>query len=349
MRNNVVADAPGRVNLIGEHTDYHQGYVLPTVIPQRSRARVSRRADGRVHAFSRETGEAREYTIGAETPTQTWIDYVQGLTCVLRSLTSELCGFDLLVESDVPVGSGLSSSAALTVSILRALRELNGLAYDDVELAQIAQRAENEFVGAPVGIMDPMACSVGRAGTALFLDTRSLAIQLVPLPSEAELVIIDSGVKHRHAGGGYVNRRRESFEAAAQMQVTTLRDATLDQLAASGMSDTLRRRARHIITENQRVLDTVAALTNGDLPRAGALFSASHLSMRDDYEVSTPEVDRLVELAQRHPDVYGARLTGGGFGGAVVMLVCAGAGTRVADEVLRGYGTTQRVILLQHE
>jgi galactokinase len=340
--NEATAEAPGRVNLIGEHTDYHQGYVLPTVIPQRTRVHVVARSDRRVRASSRETGgDIREYLLGAETRTHTWIDYIQGVTHALRPLSASVRGFDLRVESDVPLGSGLSSSAALEVSVLRALREVFALDFDDVELARIGQRVETEFVGAPVGIMDQMACSLARDGEALFLDTRSLAYRRVPLPPAAELVVINSGVRHEHAGGEYAVRRRESFAAAAWLGVDWLRDATPAQTAdADKLPEPLGRRARHVITENQRVLDACDALAAGDLTRLGELFNASHRSMRDDYETSTPDVDRLVDRATADPDVYGARLTGGGFGGSVVLLVRAGNGNAVAFRVLRSYNTS---------
>jgi galactokinase len=340
--------APGRVNLIGEHTDYHQGFVLPTVIPQSTHVQVTARSDRLVRVVSREKpGDDREYTLGAERPTRDWIDYIQGVTVALSGQSPRLPGFDLVVESDIPLGSGLSSSAALEVSVLRALRTLYDLPFDDVELARLAHRAETEFVGAPVGIMDQMACSVGRPGEALFLDTRSLAFEHVPLPQTAELIVIDSGIEHHHASGAYATRRRESFMAATMLGVTYLRDVPLEQLPRARMlPDPLGRRACHIISENQRVLDSVGALRARDLPAAGRLFSASHGSMRDDYEISTAEIDRLVELGCADRDVYGARLTGGGFGGSVVMLARAGSAQDVVSRVLREYGDGRAATLL---
>ena len=335
----VTADAPGRVNLIGEHTDYHQGFVLPTVIPQRTRVELRARSDRHVYAVSREAANGdRHYEIGAERVTHSWLDYVQGVTHALRAIAPSLPGFHLRIESDVPLGSGLSSSAALAVSVLRGLRELFALSFDDVELARVAQRVETEFVGAPVGIMDQMACSVARDGEALFLDTRSLAYQHVLLPADAELVVINSGVRHQHAGGEYATRRQESFEAAARLGVPYLRDldvAALDRVTA--LAEPWARRARHVVTENQRVLEAVDALRQGDLSRLGALFYASHESMRHDYETSTPEIDLLVDLGRYDPEVFGARLTGGGFGGSVVMLVHAGAAITVSRRILESY------------
>jgi galactokinase len=346
----VRADAPGRVNLIGEHTDYHGGYVLPAVIPQRARVEARTRADRRVRAWSAAVDEpVQEYAIGAETRGRGWLDYVQGVTTLLRQEGAPVSGVDLRIESDVPVGAGVSSSAALEVSVLRALRSLYAWSLDDVALAKLAQRVETEFVGVPVGIMDQMASSVGRDGEALFVDTASLAIERLPLPRDAALVVIDSGVVHQHAGGEYVTRRRESFEAATRLGVERLRDAGLERLPQlSTLPPLLARRARHVITENQRVLDAVTALRDGDVARLGALFNASHASMRDDYETSTPEIDTLVTIAQQHPSVYGARLTGGGFGGAVVMLAEAPNAARVARGVRDLYTqqTGRRAVVL---
>jgi galactokinase len=335
----VTAEAPGRVNLIGEHTDYHQGLVLPTAIPQRTRVELCARTDRAVHAASRETGgTVSRYLLGAEAVTHSWIDYVQGVTRALSEVAPALQGFDLRIESDVPLGSGLSSSAALEVSLLRGLREMFALALSDVELARIAHRAETEFVGAPVGIMDQIACSLAREGEALLLDTRSLDFQRLPLPRHAELVVIDSGVRHHHAGGEYATRRNESFEAAARLGVQFLRDlGEADLGRINALPDRWARRARHIVTENQRVRDAAEALIRGDLVRTGALFYASHDSMRDDYQTSIAEIDLLVDLARQHSSVYGARLTGGGFGGAVVMLVRAGESAATAAGILDAY------------
>ena len=338
----VTAQAPGRVNLIGEHTDYHDGYVLPTVLPQRTSASVRPRADRVVRARSEGVDErGAEYVVGEESRSGTWLDYVQGVTAVLASRQMGIGGFDLEVTSDVPVGAGVSSSAALEVSLLRALREVFALPLDDLLLARVAQAVETDFVGAPVGIMDQMASSIGHAGEALFIDTRSLAFERLPLPP-ADLVVIASGVTHRHAGGGYVARRAESFDAARRLGVAHLRDVEGKAPSLDKLPSILARRARHVISENQRVLDAVDAIRCGDAPRLGALFNASHRSMRDDYEVSTAAVDTLVALGQQHPRILGARLTGGGFGGAVVMLAQRGHGRDAADTIRREYARLTR-------
>jgi galactokinase len=333
------AAAPGRVNLIGEHTDYHEGYVLPTVIPQRTVVHGARRGDGLARVWSSGISpDIVDYVIGAELRGRGWLDYVQGVTATLVAAGHPIGGLDLMIRSGVPPGAGVSSSAALAVAVLRLLRSLWALELDDVEIARAAQRSESTFVGAPVGIMDPMVCSLGVEREALFLDTRTLTRTVVPIPPTAEVVVVDSGQSHRHAGGEYVTRRRESFEAARQLGVSHLRDVDAAALAAArGLSPLLTRRARHVVTENQRVLDTVAALRGGDMRAAGALLDRSHQSLRDDYEVSTPEIDALVASAQRHPDVYGARLTGGGFGGSVVMLVRGGAGRASSRAIASDY------------
>ena len=345
------ADAPGRVNLIGEHTDYHDGFVLPAVIPQRTRAMVHGRVDRRVRAWSSDGGPGiEEYTLGQETRGRGWLDYVQGLTVSLAARGVTVPGFDLWLDSSVPIGGGVSSSAALELSVLRALRARFVLPLDDVELARVGQAAETAFVGAPVGIMDQMASSLGRDGEALFLDTRTLAVERIPLPPGVALIVIASGVTHAHAGGEYATRRRESFDAATHLGVERLRDldtAALPRLA--GMDAVLARRARHIITENQRVLDAADALREGDPGTVGCLMNASHESMRDDYQISTPEIDLLVSLAQAEPSVFGARLTGGGFGGSIVALARADDAAIVAFRVLKHYedagGRGGRVLL----
>jgi galactokinase len=335
----VVADAPGRVNLIGEHTDYHEGLVLPTVIPQRTRAELRVRDDRRIRVSSSAMdGGWREYEAGREAPGRGWLDYVQGVTSSLARHGVEVAGFEARIDSTIPVGAGVSSSAALEVSLLRALRTLWNLPLDDLTLARIAQKAETDFVGAPVGIMDQVAASLGRDGEALFLDTRTLAIDRLPLPATIEVVVIDSGVPHTHAGGAYVTRRRESFEAAALLGVRMLRDldtSALPRIAA--LPPILARRARHIVTENARVRAAADALRAGDAARLGSLFAASHASMRDDYETSTPEIDALVAIGERHGDIHGARLTGGGFGGAVVMIARAGTGRAAAEAIVTAY------------
>ncbi len=332
-------EAPGRVNLIGEHTDYNGGFVLPTAIPQRTRVELSPRAGRTARVASASTADGvRTYTVGAEARGRGWLDYVQGATHVLRAAGLGVGGFDAWITSDVPLGSGLASSAALSVALLRGLRDAFALAIDDIRLARFGQELENQFVGAHVGVMDPMACSLAALGIALFLDTRSLAYERIALPTGGELVVINSGVAHRHAAGDYNTRRAECERAAALLGVAELRDLTPDDLPKlDRLPDPLGRRARHVITENARVLDTVRAMRAGDLEWIGRLFLASHASQRDDYQVSIPEIDLLVELAAADRAIYGARLTGGGFGGSIALFARAGAGAAAAQRLARAY------------
>jgi galactokinase len=335
------ATAPGRVNLIGEHTDYNGGYVLPLALPLRTHAGIALRTDGRVRAFSAtlpsDQGLA-EYRRGAEQRAGAWIDYVQGVTQAMDRRALAVPGFDLFVRSTVPAGAGLASSAALEVAVVRALRTACALAIDDLEAARIAHEAETGLVGAPVGIMDQMAASLGDDAAALFLDTRTLAYERVALPPAGEVAIIDSGITHRHASGEYRRRRAECDDAAARLGVAQLRDLTPADLArVAALPRPLDRRARHVVTENARVLDAVDAMRAHDLPRLGRCFVASHESLRRDYEVTVPEIDTLVELAVAGPGVHGARMTGGGFGGAVLLLCDAGAAAGVAHSVLAAY------------
>ena len=332
----VVTDAPGRVNLIGEHTDYSGGYVLPVAIPQRTRVELARRDDDVARVVSASFGAELAFRVGREAKQGSWIDYVQGTVVALRACGHAVTGFDARVASEVPVGSGLSSSAALEVSLLRALSGAFRLAIDPVTIAKIGQRAENDFVGAPVGIMDQMAASLATETTALFLDTRTLAHEMLPLPSDVELVVIDSGVAHDHAAGEYATRRAEVEHAAALLGVPELRDVG-DPHDTARLPAPLDRRARHVVTENARVLAAARALRADDARALGALFAESHRSMRDDFEVTTPDVDRLVALAQHDADAVGARMTGGGFGGSIVALAHRGRGAVAARRIARAY------------
>lgn len=348
----VSASAPGRVNLMGEHTDYNGGLVLPMAIPQRTEVALAPRegVEVRAHSADVDGGALEAYRLGEEARGRGWLDYLQGVTDVLRRAGHRLGGFDVAIRSEVPVGSGLSSSAALEVSLLRALRAAFGLALDDVALALAGQRAEVELVGAPVGVMDQLASSLADARAALFVDTRSLAVERVPLPPSVEVVVVSSGVQHSHAGGDYRTRRAECERASALLGVGSLRElGEADLPRADALPDPLGRRVRHVVEENGRVRATVDALRAGDLARLGALLDASHASQRDLYDVSIPEIDLLVEVTRAEPGVVGARLTGGGFGGSIVALARAGEGRRAAARAAEGYarrsGRTPRVLV----
>jgi galactokinase len=328
-----MAAAPGRVNLLGEHTDYNDGYVLPSAIPQTTRVRLRAR-DGT--GFRLESDAFREpvaFDLDAR-PSAPFARYVYGCLRVVAATGVRIPALDIQVRSDVPIGVGLSSSAALEVATLRALRALLALELDDVALARLAQRAEIEDAGVRCGIMDPMAASLAHAGEMLFLDTRTLARRVLPLPPGAELLVLDSGIARTLAGSSYNARRRECEAAARALGVPALRDVASAE-AVEALPEPLRSRARHVVTENGRVL---RGIESADARVFGALMNASHASLRDDFEVSTPALDRLVALLQAHDDVFGARLTGAGFGGACVALCRAGTALAVADVVLGEYG-----------
>jgi galactokinase len=337
---NVRARAPGRVNLIGEHTDYNGGYVLPTILPQNTCVDLRPRAGRRVRARSLDLDpeSLAEFEIGSERRQGTWIDYVQGVTWAVHDRATRLAGFDLVVTSSVPIGKGLSSSASLEIAVARALNSAYGLGMTDVEIALLAHHAETAFVGAPVGVMDHMVCSLGKKAHALFLDVATMEVDHIPVPGDLEIGVIDSGLSHSHASGEYRTRRRECDEAAALLGVRWLRDVHTDDLPrVSGLPEPLNRRARHVLTENSRVLAAVDALRRGDDVTLGSLLLASHASMRDDFEISTPEIDRLVDIAARDPDTFGARMTGGGFGGAIVVMCAKGQARSVTDRTVTIY------------
>jgi galactokinase len=336
----VVASAPGRVTLIGEHTDYNGGYVLPMPIPQRTTVAASRRNDDVARVSSdAAAGGAREFLVGREAAAGDWLDYVQGCTRMLGG-HGAIGGFDATITSTVPMGAGLASSAALEVALLRALRELFVVALDDVSLALAAHRAEHDFVGARVGVMDQLASSLGTDGHALFLDARSLEHESIPIPPTVVLRVLDSGIAHRHADGDYNVRRAECEAACERLGIRQLRDLEMKDLArTTTLPAVLQRRVHHVVTENARVLDAVAALRGGDADRLGRLFVKSHASLRVDFEVSIPEVDALVEIAVAQPEVLGARMTGGGFGGAVVVVARADADAELARRICGLYAT----------
>jgi galactokinase len=329
--------APGRVNLIGEHTDYNDGFVLPAAIDRLVLVAAGRRAGGRLRLWSLQAEPPADLELAGIGPGKVggWAAYPAGVAWALGQAGVELGGADLVVDGDVPAGSGLSSSAALECATATALADLGGAGLDRAALAGLARRAENEVVGVPSGVMDQMVSMLGRAGHALFLDTRSLGTEQVPLPLEAAglcLVVIDTRAGHRLVDGAYADRRAACQAAAAVLGVPALRDATpaLLEQHATALGDPGLRRARHVVTENARVLAAVELLRAGDLDRLGPLLAASHASLRDDYEVSSPELDTAVEVAVAAGAV-GARMTGAGFGGSAIALVETALAGRVAD------------------
>ncbi len=321
--------APGRVNLIGEHTDYNDGFVLPLALAQ-GVAAAARVADEPVlRVRSAQLGATVEVPLATIAPgvPAGWAGYVAGVAWALREAGCDVPGLDVVIDGDIPVGAGLSSSAALECAAAVAWNDLGGLGLSLDELAAAARRAENDVVGAPTGIMDQMASLHGRAGHLVFLDTRSLAVERVPFdpPSAGlALLVIDSKAPHALVEGEYAERRRSCEQAATILGVPALRDVTVGDLDAALDrldDDLLRRRVRHVVTENARVLEVVAALRAGDDPRTiGPALTASHASMRDDFEITVPEIDTAATAAL-DAGAHGARMTGGGFGGCVLALV----------------------------
>jgi galactokinase len=327
------AQAPGRVNLLGEHTDYNDGFVLPIAIPQHTRVSMRRGTSGGFRLHAAELGRTVHFSF-EQPPEEHFASYVYGCLRLVADEGLEVPPLDIHVASEVPIGVGLSSSAALEVATLRCLRELLDLPLDDVRIAQLAQQAEIQWAGVRCGIMDQMASSLAGEDRALLLDTRSFDRRMVPLPEGSAILVLDSGIARSLAGSGYNQRRAECEEAARLLGVKSLRDVEhLEHIEA--LPDVPRRRARHVFTENARVL---RAAECGDPAGFGELMNASHASLRDDYEVSTPALDRLVGLLQAEPGVFGARLTGAGFGGACVALCRPDAVRQVAHSVLQAYG-----------
>ncbi|MGW3076552.1 MULTISPECIES: galactokinase [unclassified Kitasatospora] len=335
--------APGRVNLIGEHTDYNLGFVLPIALPQTVRAQAARREDGLLRLWSAQGGELVTLPVDDLAPGSVpgWAGYPAGVVWALREAGHPVGGADLRLDSDVPSGAGLSSSAALECVVAAACNDLYGLGIPATELAVLAQRAENAFVGVPCGIMDQMASLCCRPGAALFLDSRDLTMHHVPVDlagAGLALLVLDTRVKHDLGDGAYAALRAGCERAAALLGLPALRS-----LQPSALADALTRLpselvplVRHVVTENARVEAAVARLDAGDLAALGPILTAGHASLRDDYRVSCPETDLAVEAALA-AGAHGARMTGGGFGGSVIALVDAAAAERVAAEVTAAF------------
>ena len=338
--------APGRVNLIGEHTDYNEGYVMPVALGFYCWVAISPRDDQKLVISSDDFSDTAEVELDSPEihPRKTWSDYPVGVALGLKRAGVPLRGANLLIHGEVPMGAGLSSSAAIEVATALALAEQSGHSPDRVQLALLCQKAENEFVGARCGIMDQFISLHGRKNHALLLDCRALDFVFVPIPECVRLVICNTMVKHEHGSSGYNQRRAECEEAVLRLAkvlpgVRSLRDVTLDQLElhCGTLSGVLYKRALHVIAENARVLGATEALRAEDLERFGKRMAESHSSLRDLYEVSCAELDLMVDQANRQEGVYGARMTGGGFGGSTINLVESRFADAFAESMASGY------------
>jgi galactokinase len=341
-----LAAAPGRVNLIGEHTDYNDGFVLPMAIGRAAVVAFRPREDRTLQAHSVAFGETRQLPLDslAAPGGSDWISYVAGVAWAFQSEGLPTCGLDLVVDGDVPIGAGLSSSAALELASARALAAAAGVRWEPVRMARLGQKAENRYVGMNCGIMDQFASAACQEGSALLLDCRTLETRPVPVPDHAAVVVMDTGARRELAGSAY-NDRRAACErvvvelARSDVRVRALRDVSLGQLeAARARIDPVDfARARHVVPENQRPVQMAEALARGDLGLAGRLMNDSHFSLRDLYQVSCEELDLITELARQQRSCYGARMTGAGFGGCAVALVEAAAVEAFTAAVLPAY------------
>ncbi|HNS38673.1 MAG TPA: galactokinase [Promineifilum sp.] len=316
--------APGRVNLIGEHTDYNDGFVLPMAIDRAVWIALRPRGDRRVRLYSADFDETAEFSLDElRNEGNSWVEYIKGVAFILQSEGYPVSGWEGVIAGDVPIGAGLSSSAAVEMASARAFAALDGWPWDARAMAKAGRRVENEWIGVNSGIMDQMISAAGRAGHALLIDCRSLETEAVPLPPGVAVVILDTMTRRGLVDSEYNDRRMQCERAAAVMGVPALRDADMELLyrKSGDLDPVTARRAKHVISEDQRTLDAAAVMRQGDAVAMGRLMNESHISMRDDFEISRREMDTMVELAQADPNCYGARMTGGGFGGAAVALV----------------------------
>jgi galactokinase len=332
------AQAPGRVNLLGEHTDYNDGFMLPVATPQGTTVALAHSQDGQHHLYSDTLDGNVSFAAKGGSPAQGFGSYIEGCIRLVEARGVTIPPLRIYVTTNLPVGGGLSSSAALEVATLRALRQLLGFELDDVQLAQIAQRAEIDYAHVNCGIMDQMASSLCDDKHMLFIDARTLEHRLIDMPAGTELIVIDSGVPRTLAASKYNERRAECEEASRKLGVKALRDVT-DPTLVERLPEPQRRRARHVVLEDLRVLEAAGGVS---AERFGELMNASHDSLRDDYEVSIRELDLLVEALRAAPGVLGARLTGAGFGGACVALCRAGQARAAAETALSNYNKEGR-------
>ncbi len=337
--------APGRVNLIGEHTDYNEGFVLPMAIDQAIWIALRPRTDRQVILHSLDFGQVHTFSLDSlQHSGAGWAEYVKGVAWALMEAGYVLRGWEGVVAGDVPIEAGLSSSAAIEMAAARAFAAVSGLPWKAATMARLGQKAENQWVGVNCGIMDQLISAAGQAGHALLIDCRSLETRAVPVPASARFIVLDSAAPRTLAGSAYNQRRAECESAVSKLravypEIRALRDVTLEMLEAHGelLTPIELQRARHVVSENDRVLQSVKALQEGDLALFGRLMIASHESLRHDYEVSSFELDTLVELAMATPGVLGARLTGAGFGGCAIALAYAEQATAAAKAIIARY------------
>ena len=337
----LVARAPGRVNLIGDHTDYNDGFVLPMAIDRAVWIALRPRQDGRVELHSLDFEETSGFALGdASRDGEGWMEYVRGVAWALADAGHDTGrGWEGVVAGDVPLGAGLSSSAALELATARAFAALAQLPWEPADMARLAQRAENAWVGVNCGIMDQLISAAGRAGHALLIDCRSLGTTPVPIPASVAVVVLDTGTRRGLVDSAYNERRAQCEAAARTFGVPALRDVSVEEFErrAAELDEVTRRRARHVVTEDARVLAAADALARGDVRAVGRLMDESHASLRDDFEVSRKELDAMVSLARSHDGCHGARMTGAGFGGCAVALVDAAAAADFAESTARRY------------
>ncbi|MFO7323963.1 MAG: galactokinase [Chloroflexota bacterium] len=336
----LVVRAPGRVNIIGEHTDYNDGFVLPMAIDRAVYIALRPRHDQYVIVESLDFDEIAEISLieMVHRPPE-WSEYVRGVAWAMQEAGMMLSGWEGVVAGDVPIGAGLSSSAALEMATARAFAAVSGLTWEPAWIAKIGQKTENLWIGVNSGIMDQLISAAGRAGHALLIDCRSLETQAVPLPPDTRIVVLDTATRRGLVGSAYNERRQQCEAAARHFGVKALRDVTPEMFAEREheLDDVTRRRARHVITENARTLAAAEAMRRGDAVELGRLMNESHVSMRDDFEISREEVDAMVACAQAHDASFGARMTGGGFGGCCVALVRAADAQTFAADVAACY------------
>jgi galactokinase len=335
-----IVRAPGRVNLIGEHTDYNDGFVLPMAIDRAVWIALRPRADCRVIVYSLDLDKRGEFELDSLERGTGWLEYLKGVAHELQITNYKLSGWEGTMSGDVPSGAGLSSSAALEVASARAFASVSGFAWEPLRIARVGQRAENNWVGVKSGIMDQAVSAAAQAGHALFLDCRTLAYEHVPLPKEIAVVVMDTSTRRGLVDSAYNERRAQCELAARLLGVKTLRDVSVERLNVERgtLNELILRRARHVVTENARVLKAVDAMRAGDSSTLGKLFNESHASLRDDFEVTNDALNWMVEIAQSQPGCFGARMTGAGFGGCAVAVVRREKAGMFADAVGAAYG-----------